>query len=169
MAQSNLRAPQCEAFVFGRAARLLQQRESAHHRHDRPGRHADEDEKAKCFRHVIAFHFGAEEFAAEIAERRRYRRGREIQRALCRPEFAARRMVLAVGNRTLQGKSRLCVFATMGSGLSRYLGVRFHKVVRQFSSTAKKGYAAACVPRSGICWEVPRRTSAFGDFAGDTF
>src|SRR2546423_3273763 len=118
MAQSNLRAPQWEAFVFARAARLFQPRERPNHRNDGPGRHADHDDEASRLRQVIAFHFSGEKFAAELAERRRERRSRLFVAIGGSAEFAISRLIIGIGNRVRWTQSDRQFFAAVRSKLS---------------------------------------------------
>src|SRR2546430_10006120 len=109
MAQSNLRAPQCEALVLAARRRLFQERERLHHRYDWPGRHAYDDQKAERFRQVIAFHLCGEKFVAKITE------GgcRRLAAIVPGPEIAAGLLVVEIGNRAGGTQSDRHFFATM--------------------------------------------------------
>ncbi len=64
-----------------------------HHRRNRPGRETHDDQKAKRFLEIIAFHFLREELLAEMAKRG----GRMVEAIISDAEIGASRLVGEIG------------------------------------------------------------------------
>lgn len=114
MAQSNLRAPQCEALVLVAEPPLFQERERPHHRNDRPGRDAYDNKETDRFGQEIAFHLLAEELIAHIAERS----GCGAHAVVRDAKISASWLVMEIGSRMFRMQSTRRFVAAMGSKLS---------------------------------------------------
>src|SRR5688572_2076925 len=115
MAQSNLRAPHCEALVFG--ALLRQLRHRLKHRDDRPGRNAHEDREERGFGQVVPLHLRSEKLAAEMSERWREHR-RKVETIVRSAKITGGCLEMEIHHRMFGTRSDRRFFAAVRPALS---------------------------------------------------